>query len=68
MTAQQRAIALRLLDSITDDHNVSATYLRGAIDCIKGVATTRPTLVTKADRDAHGQLVILLTARGIPAP
>src|SRR5947209_6985667 len=68
MTAQQRAVALRLLDSITDQRDVSAEYLKSVIACMKGVSTIGPTLVSKADRDAHAELVLLLTAKGIPAP
>jgi hypothetical protein len=68
MTPQQRAIALRVLDSITDEHDVSAAYLKTVVDCMKGVSSARPTLASKADRDAHAELVLLLTAKGIPAP
>jgi hypothetical protein len=68
MTAQQRAIALRVLDSITDERDVSAAYLKTVVDCMKGASSTRPILASKADRDAHAELVLLLTARGIPAP
>jgi hypothetical protein len=68
MSAQQRSVALKLLDSITDEYDVSATYLQGVVDCIKGVSAARPIPVSKADRDAHGRLVVLLTAKGIPAP
>jgi len=68
MTAPQRAVATKLLDSITDQFDVTATYLGTALDCLKGKSVGRPTMVSSADRNAHAEWVLLLTAKGIPAP